>query len=264
MRGVPRRPIVFVILAFVLGACSSSAPQPAEDAADGVATTTGSEAEPPPTSEATTEPEPLLEPGRDYVAVPRDRYVPMWKQPGKGRQPAFAFDARNDFDEPVPMLIERATRRDGQIWYQVLLPLRPNGATAWVRSEDVKIREREDRLEVDLSSRTLRHYRGDELVERFDVGIGTEQYPTTTGRFYVYIKVPYENPNQAYGIMALGLSGFSRVITDWPGGGRIAVHGTPSASDRGNAVSHGCVRVYNDDMQRLTDLPLGTPVVIHA
>ena len=114
------------------------------------------------------------------------------------------------------------------------------------------------------ASATLWHYRGDEVVQTFDIGIGTEQFPTTKGRFYVFIKVPYADPNQPYGIMALGLSGFSRVITDWPGGGRIAVHGTPHASDRGDAVSHGCVRVYNADMEHLTDLPLGTPVIIEA
>jgi len=27
-------------------------------------------------------------------------------------------------------------------------------------------------------------------------------------------------------------------------------------------VSYGCVRVYNDDMESLVDIPLGTPVVI--
>jgi lipoprotein-anchoring transpeptidase ErfK/SrfK len=40
------------------------------------------------------------------------------------------------------------------------------------------------------------------------------------------------------------------------------VHGTPYASDRGQEVSHGCVRVYNPDMESLVDVPLGTPVVI--
>jgi lipoprotein-anchoring transpeptidase ErfK/SrfK len=162
------------------------------------------------------------------------------------------------------MLITRATMRDGHVWYEVLLPIRPNGSSAWVRSTDVKVRERSDRLEVDLSKRELIRYHDDQVVDRFRVGVGTDAFPTTTGTFYVYIKVPYADPNQAYGIMALGLSGFSRVITDWPGGGRIAVHGTPNASDRGDAVSHGCVRVYNPDMEHLTDLPLGTPVEIHA
>ena len=62
---------------------------------------------------------------------------------------------------------------------------------------------------------------------------------------------------------ALGLSGFSDTYTEWEGSnGRIAIHGTSDLSDRGQRVSHGCIRVYNADMESLTDLPMGTPVVI--
>ena len=255
-------------LAFVLSACTGGI---------GAGSPTGTGAPfvmDPSTSASTggtgsTEPEqpshePLLPKDGSFVAEPRERYTPMWKEPGAGKQPDFALDTQNDFEQLAPMLITHATMRDGEPWYEVLMPIRPNGSSAWVRASDVKVREREDSLEVDLSERTLLHYRGDRLVDRFRIGIGTEQFPTTTGQFYVYIKVPYEDPNQAYGIMALGLSGFSRVITDWPGGGRIAVHGTPYPSDRGHAVSHGCVRVYNANMEALVDLQLGTPVWIHA
>jgi hypothetical protein len=42
----------------------------------------------------------------------------------------------------------------------------------------------------------------------------------------------------------------------------MKIHGTSSPSDRGNAVSHGCVRVYNEDLKSLLDVPLGTPVEI--
>jgi hypothetical protein len=35
-----------------------------------------------------------------------------------------------------------------------------------------------------------------------------------------------------------------------------------ASADRGNAVSHGCVRVYNEDLKSLLDVPLGTPVEI--
>ena len=268
MTRVPRRVLVLTLATLVVAgaACTSGDTPPRGSTGSTSAGTTAEIAVTGPTGEtgsAEPERESLLPKDQDFVAEPRDKLVPMWEEPGKGRQPDFAFQARNDFDEPTPMLIEHATMRDGEAWYQVLLPLRPNGESAWVRAGDVRVREREDRLEIDLSEHLLLHYRADEVVDRFKVGIGTEQYPTTTGTFYVYIKVPYEDPNQPYGIMALGLSGFSRVITDWPGGGRIAVHGTPYASDRGDAVSHGCVRVFNDDMEHLTDLPLGTPVEIH-
>jgi L,D-transpeptidase-like protein len=267
MGRVPRRLLVPSLLLVVLLASCSSSP----DSAGSTAPTGG-----PPTATASTggsessspspapERETILPKDGSFVAIPRERYTPMWKQPSNGKQPDFALDTQNDFGELVPMLIEHATMREGEPWYEVLMPIRPNGSSAWVRDSDVKVRQRDDRLEVDLSSRTLVRYHDDQVVDRFKVGIGTDQYPTTTGQFYVYIKVPYDNPDQPYGIMALGLSGFSRVITDWPGGGRIAVHGTPYASNRGDAVSHGCVRVYNQDMEGLVDLPLGTPVEIHA
>jgi hypothetical protein len=222
--------------------------------------------------EFTEPPQPAAEPAQkhqrilpeqgDFVAVPRARYTPMWEKPGQGGGPDFSFDTQNPMGQLAPLLIDGATRRNGEEWLEVLLPLRPNGTSAWVKADDVEIREREERIEVDLSRRVLRHYEGDELADSFRVGVGSEQYPTGVGRFYIWVKVPYENPNNPYGIMALGLSGFSPVLSDWPGQGRMAVHGTPYASNRGQTVSHGCVRVYNDDMQALLDLPLGTPVEI--
>jgi hypothetical protein len=249
------------VIAFALGlaACSPDGdPQPERaDSPDPVES-------PEPSPEATPEPERerLLPEGAEFVALPRTRYTPMWERPGAGPNPDFAFDTRNPMGQLAPLLIEGATRRDGDAWYEVLLPLRPNGTTAWVKVADVKLRAREERIEVDLSRRVLRHFEGDEIVNTFRVGVGTEQYPTGVGRFYVWVKVPYENPSNPYGIMALGLSGFSPVLSEWPGEGRMAVHGTPYASNRGEAVSHGCVRVYNEDMQALVDLPLGTPVEI--
>ena len=251
--------VLALTLLFV--ACSSAGTPPPEAARA-----------PEPVSESTESPQPAAEPAQkherilpekgDFVAVPRTRYTPMWENPGQGGGPDFAFDTQNPMGQLAPLLIDGATRRDGVEWLEVLLPLRPNGTSAWVKAGNVEIREREERIEVDLSRRVLRPYEGDEIADSFRVGVGSEQYPTGVGRFYIWVKVPYENPNNPYGIMALGLSGFSPVLSDWPGQGRMAVHGTPYATNRGQAVSHGCVRVYNDDMQALLDLPLGTPVEI--
>jgi hypothetical protein len=51
-------------------------------------------------------------------------------------------------------------------------------------------------------------------------------------------------------------------VTEWPGGGRMALHGTDDPDDRGHEVSYGCVRIYNPQMLRLQDVPMGTPVLI--
>ena len=43
----------------------------------------------------------------------------------------------------------------------------------------------------------------------------------------------------------------------------MAIHGTDNPYDRGQQVSHGCVRVYNPQMEQLRSVPMGTPVLIN-
>jgi len=78
------------------------------------------------------------------------------------------------------------------------------------------------------------------------------------------IKTP--NPSGAYGPYAFGLSGFSDTLTTFNGGpGQLGIHGTNEPSAIGTQVSHGCIRMSNDDITRLARmLPLGTPVQIAA
>jgi lipoprotein-anchoring transpeptidase ErfK/SrfK len=211
-------------------------------------------------------PSPTPVPARDRPAgmdaVSRDRYLPMWKRPRSG-DPDFVFDARSPTGKGVaPMLVRDRRTLHGDRWLAVLLPIRPNGAAGWTHADEVKLVGRNEEIVVDLSQRVLRHYVDDRLVNRFRVGVGLPQYPTGVGTFYVWQRVSFSDPNQPYGIFALGLSGFSPVLSDWPGGGRMAIHGTPYASDRGRQVSHGCIRVYNEDMKHLLDVRLGTPVII--
>ena len=120
----------------------------------------------------------------------------------------------------------------------------------------------EDRIVVRLHPHTLTRYRDGQRVATYQVAVGDPSTPTTTGRFFVWARVGYADTNGAYGNFALGLSGFSRVITDWPGGGRMAIHGTPDPSTAGENVSNGCVRVYNPLMAKLIDVPMGATVVI--
>lgn len=119
-----------------------------------------------------------------------------------------------------------------------------------------------DRIVVDTSTRVLRHFRDGTLLHRFRIGIGKPTTPTTPGHFFVWARLQPSEPSGQYGSYLLGLSGFSEVLTEWPGGGRMAIHGTADPTDRGQEVSFGCVRVFNDQMDQLTDVPMGTSVVI--
>ncbi len=203
----------------------------------------------------------VLADGATYDATPVERFVQMWHQPSLGGK-GFYFDTQNPFGEQTPMLVTDE-RIDGlESMVRVLLPTRPNEASGWILVSDVVLTPQLERIVVDLSSRTLRHYNGGQLVDRFSVGVGTPSTPTPAGTFYVWVRVPQANPNGPYGAFALGLSGFSKVLKDWPGGGRLAIHGTTNPANRGEAVSHGCVRVYNPEMLKLRHVPLGTPVIV--
>jgi hypothetical protein len=267
MGAVPRRLLVVLATIAVLPACRSSEPDAAVPSVEPspAVTMAAGVAEPSPTlaPPALEELVPLRLEG-PAVAVPLRRFTPMWNEPDMEPTSDFLLDTRNPTGQLAPLLVARAATLDGSPWYEVLLPLRPNGSTAWVRAADVALRPRGERIEVDLSRRMLWRYDGEDLVDRIRVGIGTSATPTGTGRFYVWVKVHYANAQGPYGAAALGLSGFSPVLSEWPGEGRMAVHGTANPADRGRAVSHGCVRVYNPELMALLDVPLGTPVLIRA
>jgi hypothetical protein len=197
-----------------------------------------------------------------WAVVARHRLLKMWEKP-TDPHPSFALDTFVAGQGPGQMLVAGERTIGSARWLRVLLPIRPNGSAAWVSPDDVRMVPLNQEIVVDLSGRTLSRYRGGNLIERFRVGVGKPQYPTAIGTFYVWQKVAFHDWYGPYGVYALGLSGFSPVLSDWPGGGRMAIHGTWDASDRGKQVSHGCLRVYNRQMEALRNVPLGTPVVIH-
>jgi lipoprotein-anchoring transpeptidase ErfK/SrfK len=182
--------------------------------------------------------------------------------PDLGSRVLQRVSARNPWGEAIRFLVIGAARDGAGVpWLRLLLGTDPNGAAGWVPMDRVHLRRIRDRIVVSLSERTLWHLHDGVLVQRFRVGVGATSTPTTPGRFFVWAKLS-ANPHGAYGSYILGLSGFSEVLTSWPGGGRMAIHGDDNPSDRGQWVSHGCVRVYNPQMDRLRDIPMGTPVVI--
>lgn len=149
-------------------------------------------------------------------------------------------------------------------WYEVYLPMRPNGVSGWIRARDVKLRLNPYRVEIDLSSNRLRVFEGAEALMDEPVAAGTGGTPTPTGLFYTTILVQPPDPGGAYGPYAYGLSAYSEVLFSFAGGdGQVAIHGTNDPSSIGNDVSHGCIRMNNPAIRKMASfLPLGTPVRI--
>jgi hypothetical protein len=153
---------------------------------------------------------------------------------------------------------------NGRIWVYVRLPMRPNGSKGWVRREDLgRFRVVDTRFVINRDKLTAKLFKDGRRVLRTRVGIGKPASPTPGGRFYVRERLVPADKNTVYGVFAFGTSAFSNHETDWPGGGIIGVHGTNQPELIPGRVSHGCVRIVNDDIRRLKrKMPLGTPILI--
>jgi lipoprotein-anchoring transpeptidase ErfK/SrfK len=151
----------------------------------------------------------------------------------------------------------------GHLWVHVRLPVLPNGRTGWVPREALGVYGVVDtHLVIDLERLTATLQRHGRPVLRAPVGVGQPQWPTPKGAFYIRnVLTRYSSP--FYGPVAFGTSARSSVLTDWPGGGFIGIHGTDAPQLLPGRVSHGCIRLRNEDILRLHRLmPVGTPVTI--
>lgn len=176
--------------------------------------------------------------------------------------PSQVLPAVNELGSPLVLL---AVLADGD-WYEVLLPTRPNGSSAWVPMSAVRTSQPAYRVDVSLSAYRLDVVRiaDGAVVLTSPIGIGSPARPTPTGLSFVRDLFPTEGANHPYGPMAFGLSSHSDVLMEFgTGDGRIAIHGTNQPSSIGAAVSNGCPHVPNDVALALIDyLTLGTPVTI--
>lgn len=155
-----------------------------------------------------------------------------------------------------------ALRREGA-WVEVELPRRPNGGRGWVPAYALgPFHLRRTVLTVDRERLTAVLENEGRTVWRSRVGVGKASTPTPAGRFYVREGLRLASRGGVYGPYAFGTSAYS-VLSDWPGGGVIGIHGTNEPELIPGRPSHGCVRVPNDAMRRLAkQMPVGTRVVI--
>jgi len=167
-----------------------------------------------------------------------------------------------EFGSPRALAVLRTQR--GR-WLAVTQPELGN-RLGWVdaRARGLRYTRTALRLDIDLSSRTLVLFRGQNVVRRMLIGVGRAGSETPAGRFAVTDKLPGRAYSAYYGCCILALSATQpNLPSGWTGGNRIAIHGTPTASDFGRAVSAGCLHARDLDLRYLMrSLPLGTPVVI--
>ena len=157
----------------------------------------------------------------------------------------------------------RVTNQNGEYWVRVRLPMLPNGRTGWVPFSVLgPYRAIWTHLVIDRKLFTATLYRKGRAIFTTRVGVGKPYWPTPAGEFYVRERITGFS-DQIYGPIAFGTNARSNVLTDWPGGGFIGIHGTNEPQILPGRVSHGCVRMPNAAVLRLARLmPVGTPVTI--
>ena len=168
---------------------------------------------------------PLGSEQRSYAAVVQDSAV-AYREPGAGRLAAFGRTNVNGVPTVFAVRAQRLGEDCEPDWYRVQLPLKPNGATGWVRADDVELAAVTTRILVDLSDRRVTLYDGGRAVLSAPAAIGSRETPTPVGRFYVNQRLVPDDAAGPFGPGAIGISAFSEVLTGWTQGGPIAIHGT--------------------------------------
>lgn len=239
---------------------SSAAPSPAGSAAAQPVTTPSTRDRPTPTARPSASVRPgreALDPGDGYVLTATVDEVEVHDSPGG--EVAHALPNPRDTGAPLTFLL---ADDPGRGWYEVMVPVRPNGTTGFVRAQDVDVARVPYRLVMSTADNELTLYESGEVLRTMSAASGTGDTPTPLGLFYLTELL--EPTNAGYGPYAYGLSGYSEVLTSFGGGpGQIGLHGTDDAGSVGQAVSNGCIRLSDDDITYLAELlPLGTPVEI--
>ncbi|HLH28499.1 MAG TPA: L,D-transpeptidase [Acidimicrobiales bacterium] len=165
----------------------------------------------------------------------------------------------------VPAALPVVASKPG--WVEVRLMARGSGpATAWLRASDVSLTRTPYRVVVDLARARVLLFRRSVLMHCAPAGIGTDQHPTPTGRFFVILLA--RPPNPAYGPFVILTSAVADTVTDWEQDGVPLVTvegplGTGAEVGRtGARVTTGSIRLSDADLERMKVLPAGAPIEV--
>lgn len=124
-------------------------------------------------------------------------------------------------------------------------------------------------LEISLSRRQVTLYQENRPIKSYPVAIGRRGWETPKGDFQVIQML--KNPTWIHPLTGESIPGGAAKnplgrywIGFWTDGRDwIGFHGTPDPNSVGKAASHGCVRMYNKDIEELfRQVSLGTQVTV--
>lgn len=124
------------------------------------------------------------------------------------------------------------------------------------------------RLEISLSRRQVTLYKGNR-TKSYPIAVGRRGWETPTGNFRVGQML--RNPTWIHPFTGKAIQGGTPEnplghywIGFWTDGkNSIGFHGTPNPESVGKSASHGCIRMYNKDVEELFhQISLGTTVTV--
>ena len=107
----------------------------------------------------------------------------------------------------------------------------------------------DSRIVISLAERRLKVVRDGEVAGEYEIAFGKPDTPTPTGEFRITVKQLHPGP--ATGLFGARWMEFYRVTT--PDGvlRLYGIHGTNAPQRIGGAVSHGCIRLSNHDVEEV-------------
>jgi lipoprotein-anchoring transpeptidase ErfK/SrfK len=139
---------------------------------------------------------------------------------------------------------------------------RPSDAAEGARSADVTVTRR---VVVSIADRKLALLDNDRIVSIYPVAVGAPLSPSPVGRFSVINRVTNPTYYKRGKVVKPGVR--NPVGTRWIGlsAKGYGIHGTDQPRSIGFAKSHGCIRLRNEDVERLFEqLRAGDIVELHA
>lgn len=114
------------------------------------------------------------------------------------------------------------------------------------------------RVEVDLSARKLYLFTGADTADTYSVAVGSQRWPTQTGEWRITQVVwnpEWIPPDESWAEQREPRQpgdpknplGRVQLVYDPP----RTIHGTPERSSVGKAISHGSIRMYNEEVAEL-------------
>ncbi|HVF14924.1 MAG TPA: L,D-transpeptidase, partial [Acidimicrobiales bacterium] len=117
---------------------------------------------------------------RSLVATVKGPSIEVFDSPDGGVPPSKILE------NPRPSGADQVFLVTGQRagWLNVMLPVRPNGSSGWVRSDAVSLAGHNYRIVVELGAHKVTVFNGDQVFHEEPVGVGVETTPTPGGHFY--------------------------------------------------------------------------------